>query len=126
MQRRYLKNDTYIFLNFGINLKQDVVKTEQKVKRSFISIWDISSLLTKVISIYLTGSKLTPSLDFLALNNKLKILTTYVNSNDNLILDLYRHNLLLLPIRFNTLDFHKLGDPRLIALTLEETSLMTT
>lgn len=69
------------------------------------------------------GADVLPSFQFL--KSKAEIIETYVNSNDQLMLELYKDKLLLLPIRFNTLDFHKLGEKKLIDQTIEEAYLMT-
>lgn len=37
---------------------------------------------------------------------KLNMLQLYVNSHDNLIIKIYRRELIQMPIRFDTLDFH--------------------
>jgi hypothetical protein len=41
-------------------------------------------------------------------SNALKSLTSFTESNDNLIMDLYKDRVIKCPIKIGTLDFHKI------------------
>jgi hypothetical protein len=71
------------------------------------------------------GYQLIPSFNIAAIDEKIKILTTFINSNDNLIQDLYQNNTLMLPIRLGTLDFHKINQPLLLQMTIEQSCYIT-
>lgn len=62
-------------------------------------------LLTK----YARGYQIMPSFNIAAIDSKVKILTTFINSHDNLIQELYQNDTLMLPIKLGTLDFHKIN-----------------
>lgn len=49
---------------------------------------------------------LATSLPFI--KSRLFALSTYVNSHDNLIMDIYKKELVILPIRVGTIDFNKM------------------
>jgi len=59
------------------------------------------------------------------------LLTTYINSHDNLVVELYNKELLLLPVRFSTLSFYRFRpDPeknmsKVLKTVLNETYLTT-
>lgn len=55
-----------------------------------------------------------------------KLLSTHINSDDNLILEIYDKELLTLPVKINTLDFTKLKLPGFIPDVIEQTYYYTT
>lgn len=111
-------------MNFGIlRLKRE--SSLRKFARSYISLDDIISFGLKLLVKYILGYKLVPSFSIEAIDEKIKILTTFINSHDNLIQDLYQNNSLMLPIRLGTLDFHKINSPLLLQMTIEQSCYIT-
>lgn len=51
---------------------------------------------------------------------ELHLLSSYVNGEDNLTLQIYEKELLSLPIRLSTLDFHKFEKPGVLNDIIEE------
>ena len=124
VQKRYLCNIKYTFMNFGVTRKFRSFKAKS-FTRSYISLDDILSFGVRLAMKYALGYKIMPSFNIAAVDDKIKILTTFINSHDNLIQDLYQMNTLNLPIKLGTLDFHKINEPHLLQMTIEQSNYIT-
>ena len=125
VQTRYMGGESReTFLNFGI-LRLNRESSLRKFARSYISLDDIIGFGLRLLVKYIRGYRLMPSFSISAIDQKIRILTTFINSHDNLIQDLYQNNTLMLPIRLGTLDFHKINQPLLLQMTIQQSCYIT-
>lgn len=110
----YFQRGNYTFINFALNKKKTLPPDNLLFKRQFFGFFDMVSL--GFSSIF--GSSKSTSFDIPAFQNKLNVLQTYIESHDNLILDLYYLDLLKMPIHLSTLDFDKIKP--MLANTVEQ------
>ena len=126
MQERCFEGRKYTFLSFGIEETKLKNKNTGEFKRKFLGFTD---------TITLGSRQLANSLPKMAeagtvLMTKSNILTGFVESHDNLMVEMYFEELLRLPVRIGTLDFYMLGKESSMGIpitqeTLEETYFYT-
>lgn len=105
----FFEGRKYTFINFSLKQKKANPPNYLIFKRKFFGFFDLLSegFSWGFSKIFRLAKK--TSLDIPVFQNKYNIFQTYLESHDNLILDLYYKNLILLPIHLSVLDFQKIG-----------------
>ena len=82
-------------------------------KRRFLNCWDALNYFCEYVCKWCCKLDVGWYFsDMIKKINTLKMLNMRVNSHDNLILNLYHHRLIKLPLRIGTLDFYKISKDR--------------
>ena len=106
--------EIFFTLNFEIEESSENITVIDKITTEALTPWDLMKMLTFVGKVwgknYLKKHVLPPTRAIPAIEDRLKVLDLYINSFDNLITNIYKEELTILPIRIGTLDFSKISD----------------
>ena len=85
-----------------------------KITTEALTPWDLMKMLVFLGKMWgkkiLRRNVLPSTRTIPAMQNRLKVLDLYVNGFDNLIVNNYKEELTILPIKMGTLDFWKISD----------------
>lgn len=77
-----------------------------------------------IIKLFLTNFKLVQT--GLFEKDRMDVINSFIEGEDRLTLSIYYKELVSLPIRIGTLDFHRFDNPEVLASIVEETYYYTT
>lgn len=122
--KEFFRYSDYTMLNFGVQPQPP----EENIENGELK----SQYLRKYLTVgQLLKLKFYPKMEFnLKGSIRGNLLTTYINSHDNLVVELYNKELLLLPVRFSTLSFYRFRPTdgnmsKVLKTVLNETYLTT-
>lgn len=116
IQELYFHNQSFTFLSFGVQQKPKHYIIDRLFYRKFLSTSRALDFATANFKFVETG---------LFAEGRGDLLESYVDGEDNLTRQIYFKELISLPIRLGTLDFHKFKKPDVLPNIVEETYYYT-